>query len=211
MLKIILLFFFMQQPDPLVTIRQIDDQLSKGSASASAVLSNPAYMRLHPLTEFRDVIRKHAKAGPLVMVTDKEAGSRITIKGKIQSATGPLRNTLIYVYQTDDRGNYGYDPKYSDATRHSTLFAYFKTDDNGEFQLVTIRPARYPDTQVAQHIHLHAYAENGRQLLVTELLFDDDPVLVGNVRTQMVNAGYIVSKNSGTKDKPVFSYVIQAR
>ncbi|HYF30550.1 MAG TPA: hypothetical protein VD993_05490 [Chitinophagaceae bacterium] len=215
MLKILLLCLGLYMQDPGATIRQIDEQLAKGMVTVNAVLANPTYMNLHKLTEFRQVIRKHAKAGPVIMVTDKEPGVQTVVKGKLMSNNAPLRNTLVYVYQTDHRGWYADDRPHVETGQgdrgHARLFGYLKTNEQGEFELRTVRPASYPNSTLPQHIHFEAFADNGRSLIITELLFDDDPMLVGALRESFLREGFVVSKNSGTRDKQLFTYVVSVR
>ena len=186
MLKLLLFLFSIHQQDPAALIRQVDEQLSRGAVTVNAVLSNPAYMKLHAMTDFRNVIRKHAKNMSVTLVTDKEPGAPTTVKGKLMAANNtPMRNTLVYVYQTDNKGWYADDKPHVETGNgdrgHARLFGYLKTNDQGEFELRTIRPASYPNSTLPQHIHLEAFGENGRSLIVTELLFDDDPMLVGQL------------------------------
>ncbi len=216
MLKILLFFLGLNAQDPSAAIKQIDDQLSKGSVTIDAVLSNAAYMNLHKLTEFRSVIKKHAKGMSVTMVTDKEQGAQTTVKGKLLSADKtPLANTLVYVYQTDHRGWYADDKPHVEQNEgdrgHARLFGYLRTNAQGEFELKTIRPASYPNSTLPQHIHFEAFSNNGRSLIITELLFDDDPMLVGDLRERFLREGFVVSKNSGTKEKQLFSYTVTTR
>ncbi|MGB8190677.1 MAG: hypothetical protein WCF67_02105 [Chitinophagaceae bacterium] len=206
MLKILCFLLAWQLQDPSASIKQIDDQLSKGTTSINSVLSNQTYLKLHPLDAFRNVIKKHAKTGSLLMVTKDEPGVAVTINGKLVSGNRPLANTLVYVYHTDHVGSYG-----DAGNSHPVLFGYLKTNEKGEFRFETIRPASYPNSNIQQHVHLEAYDAGGRSLTVTELLFDDDPVLKGSARTNSVNAGFFIAKNSGTKDKQVFSYTVNVK
>lgn len=215
MLKLLLLLSILHRQDASATIRHIDEQLSKGAVTINAVLSNPSYMKLHALTEFRQVIKKHAKTAQVTVVTDKEPGVKTIVKGKLVSGNTPLRNTLVYVYQTDNRGWYADDQPHVQQMegdrRHARLFGYLRTNGQGEFQLHTIRPASYPNSTLPQHIHFEAFSDNGRALIITELLFDDDPMLVGQLREQFLREGFVVAKNTGTKDRQVFTYVVEVK
>lgn len=214
MLNILYMLIALQQ-DPSITIKQIDDQLSKGATTVNAVLDNQAYMQLHSLTAFRDVIRKHAKAAVLDIVTSKEPGIQTIVKGKLVSNNAPLSNTLVYLYQTDHRGWYadtGAHVLAAGSDRgHARLFGYVRTGAQGEFELHTIRPASYPNSTLPQHIHLEAFDNNGKSLIITELLFDDDPKLTGSTREEFLRHGFVVAKNTGSKEKQVFSYVVNVR
>ena len=211
MLFLFYLVLSMQLQDDGATISKIDAQLGKGVATTSSVLSNPAYMELHSQAAFRNLIKKHAKAAPLRMITAKEPGNAVIIKVKLLSGKGPAKNTLVYVYQTDARGQYAaYRSQVDEGngnSAHARLFGYVRTNEQGELELQTIRPASYPNSSIPQHIHLEAFDASGKTLIVTELLFDDDPNLVGETRREMLQR-FVVAKNTGTKDQQVFSYVV---
>ena len=216
MLKLLFLLLSLHLQDPSVTIRQIDDQLTKGTVTIDAVLSNPAYMNLHKLTEFRQAIKKHAKNMSVTMVTGKEPGVQTSVKGKLVSANKtPLANTLVYVYQTDHRGWYADDKPHVEENEgdrgHARLFGYLRTNAQGEFELRTIRPASYPNSTLPQHIHFEAFSNNGSSLIITELLFDDDPMLIGELRERFLREGFVVAKNAGTKEKQLFSYTVMTK
>lgn len=204
----ILIFYFLllHAQDPGADIRKIDEALSKNTTSISAVLSNPAYMKLHPSNAFREVIKKHAKVGHLTLVTKDEQGINTAITGRLVAGNKPLVNTLVYVYHTDHLGSYG-----EAGNQHPVLFGYLKTNEKGEFDFETIRPASYPNSNIQQHIHLEAYDANGRSLTVTELLFDDDPVLKGENRANATRAGFIISKNTGSREKQRFDYEVRVK
>jgi protocatechuate 3,4-dioxygenase beta subunit len=216
MLNLLFLLLSLNPQDPSATVKQIDDQLAKGTVTINAILSNPAYMDLHKLTAFRQVIKKHAKSMSVTLVTDKEPGVQTSVKGKLVSANKtPLANTLVYVYQTDHRGWYADDKPHVEQNEgdrgHARLFGYLKTNAQGEFELHTIRPASYPNSTLPQHIHFEAFSNNGSALIITELLFDDDPMLVGELRERFLREGFVVAKNTGTKEKQLFSYTVMTR
>ncbi|HEY0676818.1 MAG TPA: hypothetical protein VGD17_00980 [Chitinophagaceae bacterium] len=208
MLICFLLLAILQQ-DPSASIKQIESQLSKGSINASAVLSNESYMPLHTYVSFRELIKKYAKAAPLKIVTPAEKGTPAIIKGKLLAGNKASADMLVYVYQTDNRG--WYNANQQDGQTHSRLFGYVKTNAQGEFEFHTIRPASYPNSTLPQHIHVEVYAPGGERVHFTELLFDDDPNLKGDTRQRYINEGYVVAKNSGTKDRQEFNYVVRMK
>lgn len=83
------------------TLAGIDAMLAKGQATISGILSDKAYMPLHSLTSFREIIRKHAKPGKIRIITADEPGKKITVKGIVETANSkPLNNALLYFYHT---------------------------------------------------------------------------------------------------------------
>lgn len=195
---------------------QLEAGLSSGKLSVSQVLTDPAYLDLHPDRSFNELVKKYAKQEKIRLVATHEPGKHITVKGRIvDNNNTPLSNTLIYVYQTDNRGLYS-NPKSGGSAmqgdnRHPYLFGYFKTMNDGGFQFQTIHPKGYPGGNIPQHIHLEVYDNSGKALLVTELLFDDDERLIGSVREQMIKGGNYVAANTGTAKDSVYSYKIKMR
>lgn len=195
-------------------INRIDLQLKTAQTSITKVLSSDSFMYLHSLTPFREVIKANAKAGNISMVTPNEAGTRITVKGVVTDKNGtPGKGLLIYVYQTSDKGWYSDTGAHilinSGDFNHARLFAYLKTNDKGEFSFETIRPRGYPRSDFAAHIHIHFWSAGMQPVRATgELQFDDDPRMTPERRKQSLSDGYLISKNSGTEQKPVYEYRI---
>jgi protocatechuate 3,4-dioxygenase beta subunit len=161
------------------------------------------------------MIRKHAKAEALTIVTQDEPGKKILVKGTITDPNGnPQKNKLVYFYQTSDKGWYSDTGAHvlimEGDRRHARLFGYIKTDEKGNFSFRTIQPQGYPRSSLPAHIHLELTIDDDSGL-GTELLFDDDPRLVGETRATAIRSRFYISKDSGTKDQPVYSYNIQTR
>jgi protocatechuate 3,4-dioxygenase beta subunit len=79
--------------------------------------------------------------------------------------------------------------------KHSRLFGYLKTDNKGRFELRTIRPAGYPNTDLPAHIHVEISESNDASgTLVTELQFDDDPRLTAEWRKRSRLEGFQIGK-----------------
>ena len=198
-------------------LAEIDAKLAKGQTNISAVLSDPGYMPLHSQTAFRQIIKKHAKAGKLKIITDTEPGKKITVKGKIESSNGkPLNDALVYFYHTSDKGWYS-DTAAHILVRegdmgHARLFGYLKTDSKGQFEFETIQAKGYPRSDFPAHIHIMVWKDD--QFIAgipNELQFDDDPRLTPERRSRSLRDGNLIEKNSGTADKPVYFYEIKLK
>ena len=180
-----------------VTIEQAAATLKAAGNDPSALLGDPTYLPLHPDPAFRELIREHARAAPLTIVTPDEPGLRIVARGLIRSANGkPLPDVLVYVYQTDDRGWYAADAPHVSGMagdqRHARLFGYVRTSSDGTFEIHTIRPVGYPQTELWAHIHVEVFRDD-EELLVTELLFEDDPRLTAAAREQSLRHGFMIA------------------
>lgn len=202
-------------PDTAQLIARIDQQLSKGEKWVSAVLTDTALMFLHPVPAFREVIKKHAKVEKVRLTAPTEPGTPTRIEvNVVDGYDQPVRGALVYLYQTDARGWYADTAAHvlvrEGDRRHARLFAYLKTDDNGYFEAETIRPASYPNSSLPQHIHCEITAPDGK-ILITELLFRDDPKLSGDAVSGALREGFFLARNIGTAKRPVFTYQIRMR
>lgn len=202
--------------DTLSVIKEIEKDILSNSKAISEILKDTSLIYLHSLTSFREVIKRNANDKEIEIVSDIEPGTRILVKGILLNKNGdPLPNILIYFYHTSDKGWYSdtsvHILKYEGDHRHSRLFGYVKTDDKGNFAIKTIRPNGYPMSDLAAHIHLQMWKEDGSLLLGVpgELQFDDDVRMTDERRKKSLSEGFLISKNMGTKDKPIYNYVIK--
>ena len=202
-------------PDTAQLIARVDQQLSKGEKWVSAVLTDTALMFLHPVPAFREVIKKHAKAEKIRLTAPTEPGipTRIEVN-VVDGYDKPVTGALVYLYQTDARGWYADTAAHvlvrEGDRRHARLFAYLKTDGNGYFEAETIRPESYPNSSLPQHIHCEITAPDGK-ILITELLFRDDPKMNDEAMTRALREGSFLARNIGTAKHPVFTYQLRLR
>lgn len=200
--------------DDTKMIQEIDADLANNKTTISKVLSDNNYMALHPVTAFREVIKKHAKAERVTIITDDEPGKKITIKAVVKTKDGGLlKNVVVYLYHTSDKGWYAADRPHVGGNEgdhgHARLFTYVKTNDKGEFEIYTILPKGYPNSGLPAHIHIQMWKDgNNIPGVPGELLFDEDERLTPERKQRAIQEGYLVEKNSGTAAKPVYQYTI---
>ncbi|HMA17343.1 MAG TPA: hypothetical protein VKS03_02800 [Thermoanaerobaculia bacterium] len=108
--------------------------------------------------------RRRVLAGPA------EPGERLTIRGTIfgPDCRPPLPRTLLDVWQADAQGEYHW--KDEDYRLRGQLL----TNDRGEYEISTIKPAGYGGRPA--HIHF-TIAAPGHAPLTTQLYFRGDPRL----------------------------------
>jgi len=107
-----------------------------------------------------------------------EPGERLFIRGRVFKADGktPFPNVIIYSYHTDSKGIY---PKKGDETGirrwHGRLHGWCRTDAEGWFSIHTIRPASYPNSRAAAHIHHVVQEPDGSEpKYINDTVFEDD-------------------------------------
>jgi protocatechuate 3,4-dioxygenase beta subunit len=122
-----------------------------------------------------------------------EKGQKMLVTGTVFKLDGktPAPNTIIYYWQTDDKGYYapkqGMDEK---AKRHGHIRGWVKTDENGKYSIFTIKPAPYPKENIPAHIHISIKEPNiDNEYYIDEFVFDDDKYLTGVKRKALENRG----------------------
>jgi protocatechuate 3,4-dioxygenase beta subunit len=169
-----------------------------GRGTTSDILADAAYMPAHAYPRFRDLIRASATAKPITLVPPTEPGTKLLVHGTVKDSAGtPIAGALVYAYHTSAKGWYSDKAAHisgnSGDTKHARLFGYVKTDSEGRFELRTIRPAGYPETDLPAHIHVHVDAPGSPPRgTVTEIRFDDDPRLTIAWRERSKREGDVV-------------------
>lgn len=194
-------------------IDAVGSALAEKSKTTSDVLSDAALLELHPWPRFRAAVRDAASAKPIVLVTKDEPGIPLTVHGVVRGEDGkPVADALVYLYHTNAKGSYDREggPVISDSTTQAHLFGYVRTDKEGRFEVRTVRPASYPDSDQSAHIHVMITGPGKDQRRMnSEIVFDDDPKLTPAERTRDRSSGGGVCKVEVDKDKkqtvrPVF-------
>lgn len=99
---------------------------------------------------------------------DDEPGERILVTGTAYDSDGktPAKNINIYVYHTDNKGEYD----------NQRLSGTMITNENGKYEFNTIKPASYPDSKIPAHVHYKVWG-NGYPEQWFELKFEGDKYL----------------------------------
>lgn len=146
----------------------------------------------------RDDINCHFEYMPenvsayLKIADDTVSGNRIIIKSRLLKSDGktPIPNAIIFHYHTD---KYGYYPKNGKEKGIHKWTGYLhgwnKTDENGYFEIHTIRPAQYPSNDFPAHIHsVVKINPDTKAFYINDYVFKDDPLVsekyTGNLNFQ---------------------------
>lgn len=186
------------QTDNTQLLNEVTTKLQDRSATISGILTDKKYLPIHPLTAFRDIIKAGSNTEILAIAAAEEPGKKIRVLGTVTDGENkPVANALVYLYQTDAKGWYAADAPHVGGNegdmRHARLFGYVKTNNEGKFELQTIKPAGYPQSDLPAHIHVHVWADGYRDF-VNEFLFDDDERLKGTIREQSIRNGFLIQK-----------------
>ena len=106
------------------------------------------------------------------LVSAGETGDRLVVAGQVFREDGktPAPGVTAYAYNTDAQGYYGenhteYPPR---------LYGWMKTDVSGRFEMLTIKPGRYPGMKVPAHIHFSFWGGGYPPQWSEELRFEGD-------------------------------------
>jgi protocatechuate 3,4-dioxygenase beta subunit len=108
------------------------------------------------------------------LVSKGEPGTPLRVHGTVYRADGttPAAGVILYVYQTDDTGVYA--KKRGDDPR---IRGWMRTDADGRYEFLTIRPAPYPSRTEPAHIHTQIWGTNVPVHSNVVLLFEGDPLI----------------------------------
>ncbi|MET0299074.1 MAG: hypothetical protein ABW036_04910, partial [Flavitalea sp.] len=111
-----------------------------------------------------------------------EPGQKLLVTGIILKPDGrtPAPNVILYYWQTDNNGYYSSAPRLDDrAKQHGHLRGWVKTDQDGKYNIYTVRPAPYPKRNIPAHIHLSIKEPQlANEYYTDEINFDDDKLLL---------------------------------
>jgi protocatechuate 3,4-dioxygenase beta subunit len=121
-----------------------------------------------------------------------EPGPKIEISGIVYRQDGltPEKDVIIYVYHTDQKGNYSTKGAETGwGKRHGYIRGWMKTDKNGFYRFYTLVPASYPNSNNPKHIHPVVKEPGRNEYWIDEFVFDDDPLLPEKERTRPMPVG----------------------
>jgi protocatechuate 3,4-dioxygenase beta subunit len=117
------------------------------------------------------------------------AGEALQLEGTVKNRAGkPVAGIIVYAYQTNAQGAYPPDERTrgTAAAPHGSLRGWARSDAQGRYRFLTIRPGGYPDSEDPQHIHLHVIEPGRCTYWIDGVHFDDDPRLTRPMRLRMV-------------------------
>ncbi|MEX1138171.1 MAG: intradiol ring-cleavage dioxygenase [Bacteroidota bacterium] len=105
-----------------------------------------------------------------------EPGEPLRITGRVlrSDKETPYAGLVLYIYQTDASGVYNKTDNYYGRPR---LYGWVKTDEQGNYEIRTIKPGSYPRRKEAAHIHVTAKFPGSPARWLESYLFSGDPNL----------------------------------
>ncbi len=121
-----------------------------------------------------------------------EAGLKLIVSGVIYKADGktPASDVVMYLYHTDQQGLYS-DGEHETGwgKRHGSIRGWIKTNEKGEYQFLTLKPASYPGSTIPAHIHPTIKEVCCTEYYIDDYLFDNDVFLTKEERRKLSERG----------------------
>ncbi|WP_423928180.1 hypothetical protein [Dokdonella sp.] len=115
------------------------------------------------------------------IVPQGKPGEAMILERVVRLADGtPASGIVVYAYQTNALGIY---PKA--ATRHGGFRGWVRSDVEGRYGFLTIRPGAYPSRDIPEHIHMHVVEPGKGTCYIDDITFSDDPLQADAHRAQL--------------------------
>ncbi len=117
----------------------------------------------------------------------EEPGTPLVIHGRVlaHDARTPVPGAIVFAYHTDRDGLYDNPGSGPHSWR---LRGWSRTDEDGRFEFLTVRPGPYPAGRVPAHVHLVVFANDARYH-AGELRFEDDTFVTDRERRESRGEG----------------------
>ncbi len=121
-----------------------------------------------------------------VLAPKGEPGDPLRVRGVVYRPDGvtPAAGVILYAYQTDSKGRYIHLPSKSPRIK-----GWMRTDAQGRFEFLTIRPGPYPNRTEPAHIHFHLWGPDVDPQWNVDLLFEDDTFIKPSRREESESLG----------------------
>ena len=84
-----------------------------------------------------------------------QKGPKLHVTGVVYKSDGktPAAGTILYFYHTDQTGIYPQGNETGWGKRHGYIRGWLKTDEREFYQIISLVPASYPNSNNPKHIH----------------------------------------------------------
>ena len=122
------------------------------------------------------------------MTSNDEPGEQLVINGIVYEADGrtPISGFVLYLYQTDSSGVYN---KTDRSWQRPRIHGWVRTDNDGKYEIRTIKPGSYPGSRNPAHIHAIVKLAGSEAEWIDDFLFEGDPFLSSKDRKRIENEG----------------------
>jgi protocatechuate 3,4-dioxygenase beta subunit len=127
----------------------------------------------------------------MTITKEDEKGEHLIITGTVfgKDDKTPASGVFLYAYQTDITGRYTKTGSEAGIQKwHGRLHGWCKTGSDGKYEILTIRPASYPNSTEPAHIHMVVKIPGGAPpFYINDFVFTDDPFVNASYRSRLSN------------------------
>jgi protocatechuate 3,4-dioxygenase beta subunit len=177
-------------------VNELEQALVAKKTTTNELLLDPTNADLRPYPVFRGLIEKYAQSSKAELAPKGEPGTPLVTTLVVVDKDGqPYVGVRVYAYQTSAKGWYAAEAPHvsgnSGDSRHARLFGCARTDAKGRCELVGVRPAPYPNSDLPSHIHVYLTGK-AKDLRITEVRFEDCTMMTPEEKVDSLRVGYAV-------------------
>lgn len=120
---------------------------------------------------------------------EDEPGTRLVLEGTIYESDGitPAPGVIVYAYHTNIEGIYPVKGNETgNGKRHGYLRGWALTNNLGQYQFTTIKPAPYPSRNEPAHIHMTLLRNDFEEYWIGSTVFKGDPLINDEVDSSQI-------------------------
>ncbi len=185
-----------RQGDQGRALTLLEQALEAGLEAPMNIVAEPEFEAMREDSRLRGLLARHGTSARASIAPAGGGGTALLIRGRVLEGNGQaVAGARVYLYHTQPDGLYSS----RGDERSPRFYAYLTTDSEGRFELATLRPGPYPNSDIPQHVHYKVEAD-GFRTQVAEFVFDDDPRLTGRARARAESGGWPIVKPTTGRD-----------
>lgn len=126
------------------------------------------------------------------LAPEGEPGEPMVLRGTVYRPDGrtPAAGIVLYVHQTDAAGLYSRGTAESEwSRRHGLLRGWLRTGADGRYEVLTVKPGRYPDGREPAHVHITVLEPGKDPDWVDDVVFAGEPGVDDRYRSRQRSRG----------------------
>lgn len=128
--------------------------------------------------------------GHRINISINDEKQNLIITGKVLSVETkkPYSGIYIYAYHTDENGLYSKNGSEVGVQKiHGQYHGWCVTDEEGNYEIHTIKPGAYPSRNTPAHIHAWVKIDDDLIFYINDFVFADDPLVSSSYLSNMEN------------------------